>query len=153
MADTLTPSKRSEMMSRIRSKDTKPETMVRSGLHRAGFRFRLHARSLPGRPDIVLRKHNAVIQVNGCFWHGHRCHLFRWPGSRETFWREKIEGNRARDRRNVSLLRRSGWKTAIVWECSLKGKTSIGTDAVVERLARWLGNNEPSISIRGKRSR
>ncbi len=110
------------MMSGIRGKDTKPEMIIRRGLHARGFRFRLHDRTLPGKPDLVFPKYRAVIFVHGCFWHGHECHLFKWPKTRVEFWREKIEGNRARDVRVALELRGSGWDVIEVWECQLKDK-------------------------------
>ena len=95
-------------MAGIRGSDTKPELAIRSALHRRGFRFRLRRRDLPGKPDLVFPKHSAVIFVHGCFWHGHDCHLFRWPGTREEFWRDKITSNAARDRRQRSALLEAG---------------------------------------------
>lgn len=108
------------MMSGIRGKNTRPEMIVRQGLHRLGFRFRLHDKRLPGKPDLVLPKYHAVIFVNGCFWHGHDCHLFRWPTTRENFWRTKIEKTVARDNRNKKELKRFGFKVLVVWECELR---------------------------------
>jgi len=105
-------------MSRIRSKDTKPEITVRSALHRLGFRFRLHRRDLPGNPDIVLPRHQAVIFVHGCFWHRHRnCPLAYKPKTRKAFWTSKFDGNVQRDRRNRTALRKAGWKVLVIWEC------------------------------------
>ncbi|SOC89897.1 T/G mismatch-specific endonuclease [Ensifer adhaerens] len=111
------------MMSGIRGTNTRPELQVRKALHAAGFRYRLHERKLPGKPDLVLPKYRAVIFVHGCFWHGHGCHLFRMPSSNSVFWQEKIAGNVARDKVAVDRLRESGWRVATVWECALKGKT------------------------------
>ena len=103
-------------MAGIRGRNTKPELVIRSVLHRRGFRFRLYRRDLPGKPDLVFPKHRAVIFIHGCFWHGHGCHLFRWPKTREDFWREKIGSNMARDRRQFSALRDAGWRVATIWE-------------------------------------
>lgn len=97
MADVVDSATRSRMMSGIRGRNTKPEIMIRSLLHHHGFRFRLHVRDLPGKPDIVLPRHHAVIFVHGCFWHGHDCPLFKWPGTRADFWREKIGRNQSND--------------------------------------------------------
>jgi DNA mismatch endonuclease (patch repair protein) len=119
MADTLTPAQRSERMSRIRGKDTQPELLVRSHLHGAGLRFRLHAAKLPGRPDLVLPKYATVVFVEGCFWHGHRCQKGRIPGTNSTFWASKIATNQARDQRNHRALWRAGWRVLRVWECQL----------------------------------
>src|SRR5688500_15794308 len=99
MTDVLTPEQRRLNMSRVRGKDTKPEMLLRRGLHACGLRYRLHPKDVPGRPDLVFPRHGAVILVHGCFWHGHDCPLFKWPATRAEFWRKKIEGNRARDAR------------------------------------------------------
>lgn len=118
MVDVLTRERRSWNMSRIRGRDTAPEKLVRSVLHRSGYRFRLHSKKLPGRPDIVLPKHRTVVFVHGCFWHRHRgCRFAYTPKSRIAFWMAKFEGNVERDRRNARELRRLGWKFVTVWEC------------------------------------
>src|SRR5579864_1367485 len=118
MTDTVSPEQRSRLMSRVRGKDTKPERAVRSYLHRLGFRFRLHAATLPGKPDIVLPRHRTVVFVNGCFWHGHaRCKRSTLPTTRPEFWAKKISLNMRRDRSTRRRLLRSGWKVIIVWEC------------------------------------
>lgn len=132
MADIMTPAQRSERMSRIRSQNTKPEMLVRRFLHGQGFRFRLHARDLPGRPDLVLPKYRAVVFVEGCFWHGHSCQKGRVPGTNPDFWQAKVAANQARDKRNQRALRRDGWRVIRVWECQLaKSKTR---DATLARL-------------------
>jgi DNA mismatch endonuclease (patch repair protein) len=136
------------MMSGIRGRDTKPEWTIRRGLHRLGFRYRLHARELPGRPDLVLAKHHAVVFIHGCFWHGHDCPLFKWPKSREEFWRTKIGGNRDRDARAVEALTRAGWRVAIVWECALRGAGRDPGD-VVDRLAAWLESDSQGLEVIG----
>ena len=120
--DHLTPEKRSWNMSRIKSKDTTPERIVRSFLHRNGFRFRLHVKDLPGKPDIVLPKYKTVVFVNGCFWHKHDCPRFVWPSSNEEYWRPKIQRNVDRDRKNAEDLRAMGWTVLTIWECQLKKK-------------------------------
>lgn len=147
VADVVDAATRSRMMSGIRGRNTKPEILVRSLLHRKGFRFRLHVRELPGRPDIVLQKYHAAIFVHGCFWHGHDCPLYRLPGTRPDFWRNKIDRNRASDRRARDALLAAGWRVAVVWECALRGA---GTDPgqVAQRLAGWLRGNEPETGIR-----
>lgn len=147
MTDTLTPAQRSERMSRIRGKDTKPEMLVRRALHAMGFRFRLHDGRLPGRPDIHLPKWNAVIFVHGCMWHGHGCDLYRVPKSNVEFWRSKIAANTARDRRHVEELRAAGLRVATIWECSLKGKRRLGIATVAEAVAAWLRGTEPSLTV------
>jgi DNA mismatch endonuclease, patch repair protein len=137
------------MMSGIRGKDTKPELVVRRGLHSAGFRYRLHEKSLPGRPDLVFRRHSAVLFVNGCFWHGHDCSIFKWPLSRHEFWRTKIEGNVERDRRALQQLRSAGWRVLTIWECALKGKFKLGPEHVVAVAAEWLRSTDQQAVIRG----
>jgi DNA mismatch endonuclease (patch repair protein) len=137
------------MMSGIRGKNTRPELLIRSGLHRLGFRFRLHVRDLPGRPDLVLPKYRAVVFVHGCFWHGHDCHLFKWPGTRRQFWRKKIAGNVEHDRTVHASLARSGWRLLVVWECALKGRTRLNPGVAVERIGRWLRGKHSLGEIRG----
>ncbi|MEM9417689.1 MAG: DNA mismatch endonuclease Vsr [Planctomycetota bacterium] len=118
MVDKLTKERRSWNMSRIRGTDTKPERVVRSVLHRMGYRFRLHRRELPGKPDIVLPRYKTVVFVHGCYWHRHKgCRLAYTPKTRVEFWNTKFTANVERDRRNVRELEQSGWKVIIVWEC------------------------------------
>jgi DNA mismatch endonuclease (patch repair protein) len=119
MADTLSPSERSARMALIRSKNTKPELLVRKAVWAGGFRYRLHVRGLPGRPDVVFPSLGVVVFVHGCYWHGHSCQKGRVPGANSAFWQEKFASNKARDRRNRARLRREGWKVVVVWECSL----------------------------------
>ena len=138
MADTLSIEERSRLMSRIRGKDTKPEMLVRRGLHHRGFRFRLHDQNLPGRPDLILPRHHAAIFVHGCFWHGHDCPLFRWPRTLEEFWREKIEGNRERDRRARERLQSAGWRVLTIWECAFRGKSYADCDGALDWIAGWI---------------
>lgn len=148
MADIVDVETRKRMMSGIRGKDTKPEWLIRRGLHGSGFRYRLHYRTLPGKPDLVLPRYRAVVFVHGCFWHGHDCPLFKWPKSREEFWRTKIEGNRERDIRSEALLAADGWRVAVVWECALRGRAS-DPATVVHELAMWLKGDLPRMEIRG----
>ena len=123
MGDVVTPEQRHKCMARIRSKNTKPEIMVRKYLFARGFRYRKNVRRLPGTPDIVLRKYRTVIFVNGCFWHGHEgCRYSHLPKSNVEFWRNKIERNKKRDLRERVELRRMGWHVIQVWECQLKPK-------------------------------
>lgn len=139
--DVFTPQKRSEIMSRIRGRDTKPEMALRSILHRLGYRFTVHGpknKTLPGKPDLVLPKHRTVIFVHGCFWHGHEnCPAFRLPKSRRAFWKTKIEGNQARDLRNETALRALGWHVVTIWECALRKKSD--HPWLVARLPALLG--------------
>jgi DNA mismatch endonuclease, patch repair protein len=136
-------------MARIRGKDTKPELLVRRGLHAKGFRFRLHAR-LPGKPDIVLPGRRAAIFVHGCFWHGHDCALFRLPGTRTDFWREKIAGNRARDKAAIERLQCDGWRTLTIWECSIRGKGRRDPQEVLDEIAIWLCSDSIGREICGR---
>jgi len=123
MVDTLTAAARSERMSRVRAKDTKPEMIVRRLVHGMGYRYRLHDRQLPGSPDLVFRSRRKVVFVHGCFWHRHpdsSCKLARMPKSRQDFWGPKLEGNRERDERNREALDREGWRQMVVWECECR---------------------------------
>ena len=120
MPDVLTPSQRHRCMSHIRSKATKPEMAVRRWLWTHGYRYRLNVRSVPGKPDIVMRKYRTAIFVNGCFWHGHEgCSKFVMPKSNTDFWRTKIENNRKRDQKNYDILLQNGWQVIVVWQCNL----------------------------------
>lgn len=123
--DTLTPQARSQLMGRIHSKNTKPEIAVRSTLHRLGYRFRLHRKDLPGRPDIVLPRHRKIILVQGCFWHGHTCRLASKPKSNKGYWEPKIRANRARDARNLAALADLGWSVLELWECEIKNSQDL----------------------------
>lgn len=137
-------------MSGIRAKDTRPERLIRSGLHRLGFRFRLHSGQVPGRPDIVLPRYRAAIFVHGCFWHGHDCALFRLPDDNREFWRRKIERNRERDSEVAVLLKQAGWRQLTIWECALKGPGKLDPGILLERCARWIASGKRTASIRGR---
>lgn len=122
MADVHEPHIRSYNMSRIRSKDSKPEMIVRRYLYRNGFRFRLHVKSLPGKPDLVLKKYRTVVFIHGCFWHGHEgCKYFVAPKTRTEWWLNKIETNKRNDKINSDRLRQDGWEVYEIWECELRG--------------------------------
>lgn len=126
-------------MRAIRSKNTKPELLVRKGLHAAGFRFRLHGAGLPGKPDIVLPKYRAVIFVHGCFWHGHDCKYFKLPKTRPEFWSDKIGKNRLRDRMNIRAVQSLGWRTLVIWECATRGGGRNGAhESIVDAVHKWL---------------
>jgi DNA mismatch endonuclease, patch repair protein len=121
MVDTRTKEKRHEIMSMVRSKDTAPELEVRKLIFAMGYRYRLHVRGLPSKPDIVMMGRRKIIDVRGCFWHGHSgCKYGRLPKSREDFWKTKIEHNRERDTRNLGLLEGDGWRVLVVWQCELQ---------------------------------
>ena len=134
MTDVHTKEQRSFNMSRIKGKNTKPEMIVRRFLHAQGFRYKLHDRTLPGKPDIVLPKYKTVIFVHGCFWHGHaKCRYFVVPKTRTEFWLEKIEGNIAKDINATEKLLRDNWSVIIIWECELKG------DKITKTIAKLPG--------------
>lgn len=142
MADIFSEEKRSYVMSRIKSKDTKPEMIVRKYLHGQGFRYRLHNARLPGKPDLVLRKYKTCIFINGCFWHGHKhCKSgTRLPVTRTEWWKEKLSKNRKRDLRNISKLLDLNWNVITVWECDLRVKKRIQTlEGLAMQLRRNLG--------------
>jgi DNA mismatch endonuclease (patch repair protein) len=149
MADIVSPALRSKMMAGIRNKNTKPELIIRSGLHSRGFRFRLRSSGMPGKPDLVFPKYKAVIFVNGCFWHGHDCHLFRLPSTATDFWSEKISKNRTRDEKNRNQLQQTGWRTMTIWECALKGKNRLPHDGLMEEISKWLHSTSINLEIQG----
>lgn len=136
-------------MAAIKAANTRPELQIRRALHAAGLRFRLHVRDLPGKPDLVFPRYRAVVFVNGCFWHRHDCHLFRWPATREDFWRAKIDRNVVNDTRAVLALLESGWRVATVWECALKGRTRADLPAAMLDLATWIKGDEKTMTLRG----
>ena len=142
MADIVTKAVLSRMMSGIRGTNTRPEIRIRQLLHQQGFRFRLHASHLPGKPDIVLPSLQAVIFVHGCFWHGHDCHLFKWPQTRREFWKEKILDNRKRDEEVFSMLVGEGWRIMVIWECTLKGKQRKMDKDIVSEALKWLKSKQ-----------
>lgn len=152
MADIVSRKKRSQMMSGIRGTNTRPEIMIRKALHAEGFRFRLHDKRLPGKPDLVLPKYRAVIMVHGCFWHGHDCHLFKWPKTRTDFWQQKIGSNRTRDalvRKELELL---GWRVAEIWECALKGRTRSPFEELIDDVTSWLKSDNSYACFTGNNS-
>lgn len=119
MSDIFSFQKRSDIMSKIGGKNTKPEILVRKFLFSKGFRYRINVKTLPGKPDIVLPKYKTVIFINGCFWHGHNCKKGKLPSSNIDFWREKISNNKSRDDKNSDLLIKLGWKVIIIWQCEI----------------------------------
>ncbi|MBL8967699.1 MAG: DNA mismatch endonuclease Vsr [Spirochaetaceae bacterium] len=152
--DSLSPEARSRVMAAVRGRDTAPERSIRSALHARGYRFRVDARDLPGRPDLKLTRHGAVVFVHGCFWHGHDCPRFRAPLSNTAFWLAKIEGNRSRDRRVVDELLAAGWRVAVVWECALKGPTRREDPGrLVDALSRWIEGRRRFVEFSGRRGR
>ena len=138
MTDVLSKKQRHLCMSQIKGKDTSPEIIIRKALFSLGYRYRLHDAKLPGKPDLVLPKYNAIININGCFWHQHRCHLFKWPSSKVEFWRRKLTENKKRDRKNYKLLKDQGWYILTIWECALKGKKKLDLIDITEDIVKWL---------------
>jgi len=136
-------------MAAIKDRHTKPELMVRKALHAAGLRYRLHGKDLPGKPDLIFPRYKAVVFVNGCFWHQHDCHLFRWPKTRQDFWRTKISRNVANDQKAEIALLEAGWRVATVWECALKGRTRADFTNAMQRLIDWIKAKQQTITIRG----
>jgi DNA mismatch endonuclease (patch repair protein) len=137
MADVHTPAVRSYNMSMIKGKNTKPEIVVRKFLHSKGFRFRLHMKDLPGKPDIVLPKYKTVIFIHGCFWHGHKnCKYFVVPKTRTRWWTKKIEGNKEHDERNKIKLKKADWKIITLWECRLRSKKILKTLSKLESMIK-----------------
>lgn len=139
--DKVSPEVRSHIMASIKGKDTKPEMVIRRTLHSLGFRYKLHVKDLPGCPDLVLPKYKAVIMVNGCFWHGHDCHISNWPKSRSEYWKQKIGKNKARDEKNNIKLYQLGWRVAIIWECAIIGKRNYSKNEIARLLSAWLQNS------------
>jgi DNA mismatch endonuclease, patch repair protein len=139
------------MMAGIRGANTNPELVLRRGLFAVGFRYKLHVKSLPGKPDMVFPRFEAVLFAHGCFWHGHDCPLFKMPTSRREFWETKIARNREVDARNESALRDLGWRYGIVWECALKGKSRLPFPDVIAQCSSWLRSKKPLLVIQGAR--
>ena len=147
--DVTDPQTRSKMMSKIRSRNTTPELLIRKRLFSMGFRYRINYKKLPGSPDIVFPKYNAVIFIHGCFWHGHDCELFRLPATQPEFWKEKIDKNRERDARQLNELIAKRWRVCIIWECALKGKKQMETiDLKIDAISSWLQSGHIWIEIK-----
>ena len=140
MADIVTPDKRSEMMRGIRNRNTRPEMVIRRLLHAAGFRYRLHKQGLPGTPDFWFARYRAVIEVNGCFWHGHDCHMFKLPSTRTAFWEAKIAINKERDRRHLAELQQLGIRRLTIWECALRGRKRHDMVRLINVISWWLSS-------------
>jgi DNA mismatch endonuclease (patch repair protein) len=136
--DTVDRQTRSRIMASVGQKNTGVELMLRRTVHKAGFRYRLHDRSLPGSPDLVLPRYRAVIFVHGCYWHSHGCHRSTIPKSRRKFWALKFTANRSRDKRNNRKLRDAGWRVLTVWECSLRGRSAKEPAVIGAAVGRWL---------------
>lgn len=149
MIDIVSGDIRSKMMAGIKGKNTKGEVLIRKGLHNLGFRYQLHRKDLPGNPDLVFPKYKSIIFVNGCFWHAHDCHLFKWPSTRPEFWEKKISENKIRDCKNIVACTEMGWKVLIIWECSYKGKTKRKLEEVLQTAAKWILYDTSNAEIEG----
>lgn len=150
MTDLLTKEQRSLLMGRVRQRDTKPEMLIRQGLHARGLRYRLHDRKLPGRPDLVFASYRAAVFVHGCFWHAHGCSLSKVPNTRQDFWRRKLDDNVARDRKAIAGLRAAGWRVLVVWDCALHGSGRLDLAEVLDRAVAFVREGRVELlEIRG----
>ena len=136
--DTVDKATRSRIMSLVGRKDTGPEIILRLALHKLGVRYRLHVKSLPGSPDLVFPRYRAVVFVHGCYWHCHGCYRSTIPKTRRSFWKRKFLANKERDERNLRMLKESGWRVMIVWECTMRGRTGQPASDVAKGLRSWL---------------
>lgn len=140
MVDVVDAATRSRMMAGIQGKNTSPELLIRKALHARGFRFRVHAKHLPGKPDLLLPKYKAAVFIHGCFWHGHACRYFKVPQTRPEFWLDKIRKNQARDSHQEETLMTMGWRVLIVWECAVRVMRKEKSSQLVDLIAAWLVN-------------
>jgi DNA mismatch endonuclease (patch repair protein) len=147
--DTVDKRTRSKIMASVGQKDTGAEIVLRSALHTAGLRYRLHDRSLPGSPDLVFPRFRAVVFIHGCYWHAHGCYRSTVPKSSRAFWENKFAANKARDHKKAQALLADGWRVLNVWECALKGKTASKPDSVARAVRRWLRSSEVRGEISG----
>ena len=131
-------------MANVKSRNTKPEIVLRKALFSRGLRYRLHVKRLPGTPDLVFPKYRAVLFVHGCFWHGHGCRLFVVPATNREFWVQKIDGNRSRDEQAIRALRGMGWRVMTVWECAVRGLDRLPLDLLASKIDRWLHAKKPT---------
>jgi DNA mismatch endonuclease (patch repair protein) len=153
--DIVNSEKRSEMMSGIRGKNTRPELLIRKGLFSLGYRYRINDSRIFGKPDMVLKKHNAVIFIHGCFWHGHSgCGNFKLPSTNSQFWEHKIDANRKRDAEVLNHLRAEGWRICIIWECSIRGKEQLSImSETIAAVSNWLLSGAIWLEITSKKYR
>lgn len=148
MVDRVDSLTRSRIMAAIKSRNTKPELLIRSMLHQRGFRFRLHVKDLPGKPDIVLPKYHSVIFIHGCFWHGHEnCRLFKLPSTRTEFWQEKFFKNRNNDIRAIDLLMSNNWRVCIIWECKIQASKKDLTQ-LADVISDFIMGTKPFLELR-----
>ena len=150
MTDTVDQKTRSRIMSAVKGKDTQFEMAIRKGLFAKGFRYRLHVKSLPGKPDIVLPRYKAVVLVSGCFWHGHHCCLSALPVTHREFWETKIRTNRANDNKVRRLLRTGGWRVLTIWQCAVKGPGRFPIGEVLDQAEDWIVGGLDEAEIRGR---
>ncbi len=150
MTDNISVERRSATMALVGSKDTKPELLIRKGLHSLGFRYRLHVNDLPGKPDLVFPRYKSVIQINGCFWHGHSCPRCRIPNSNTEYWNRKIAKNMERDITNRQSLLDEGWRVLTIWECALTGKRKLQLQKVIAMASDWLLSTKSFCEIEGE---
>ncbi|TSA53834.1 MAG: DNA mismatch endonuclease Vsr [Planctomycetaceae bacterium] len=137
MTDIFDKKKRSEIMSKISGKNTKPELIIRKALFAEGYRYRLHRKDLPGNPDMVFPSKKKVIFINGCFWHGHNCKKAALPTTHREFWEKKLSGNKERDKRNLVKLKAMGWKNLVIWQCQIKKST---LETQIDKIKAFLEN-------------
>jgi len=142
--------KRRYNMSQIRGKNSRPELLIRQGLHSRGYRYRLHDSTLPGTPDLVLPRYKTVILIQGCFWHAHGCYLFKWPATRKDFWEQKLRKNRERDFLSRDMLKQAGWRVIEIWECALKGRLKQELTDVLDAVESVLSSHINWVAIEAK---
>jgi DNA mismatch endonuclease (patch repair protein) len=147
LVDVVDAATRSRMMSGIQGKNTSPELLIRKALHARGFRFRIHAKDLPGKPDLLLPKYRAAVFIHGCFWHGHACRYFKVPKTRPEFWLEKIGKNQIRDELQEAALKALGWRVLVVWECAVRSMKKEKSPMLVDLIADWLINGSEYFQI------
>ena len=152
MFDVHPPHVRSKNMAAIKSSDTRLELLIRKSLHKKGYRYTLNNSKLPGKPDIVLPKHNAALFIHGCFWHCHECALFKWPKTKREFWHEKLTKNKKNDAKNQNELNLQGWRIGIIWECSVRGSCRIPQERLVEIIILWLESEQRRFEVQGTTS-
>jgi DNA mismatch endonuclease (patch repair protein) len=145
MTDVLTSEQRLLNMSRIKGRDTKPELLIRRGLHARGLRYRLHIRTLPGSPDLVFSRFRTAVFIHGCFWHLHGCPLSKLPATRPDFWRNKLEENVNRDRNAIKALQAEGWRVLVVWECAMRGQGRQDQNAMLDSIVQYIRSGTNSL--------
>lgn len=150
MVDVVSKDVRSRMMSGVKGKDTKPELLIRKALFKRGFRYKLHDKYLPGKPDLVFPKYHTIVFIHGCFWHRHDCHLFKWPSTRPDFWKNKINRNVEVDDHNYAALKKEGWRILTIWECAIKGKTRLDFEDLVDGIEEWIVTGKRNKVFKGK---